>query len=423
MSTINLAICGIGTVGAATLNLIQQQANELAAKTNLDIKISYIGWRTPKDNISTSGITTTTDVLEVTKQANVDIVVELIGGITIAKELVLAAITAGKHVVTANKQLLAEHGDEIFAAAREHNVAVAFEASVAGGIPIIKAIREGLVANNIDSLAGIINGTSNFILTQMAQKKTAFADVLATAQQLGYAEADPSFDINGNDAAHKLALLARLAFGMGNCIDNIYMQGISEITIADIEHADQLGFVIKHLGLANKADNGYQLGVYPALVDKQHLLANVTGVLNAVMAQGDYLGEYVATGAGAGGNATASAVVADIMQVASLVDNDNYNHTSPLYVAAASVASDKVLDINLSTNAYYLRISHGTQPADAIEQLLLNNKIAIEKSINNALETVIISKPVVEETFNQAVANLQQQETITQVISLRVATF
>ena len=422
MQQINIAICGLGTVGGSTLKILQEQTSELQTKSGLHIQVTHIAWRTPKDNLNTNNIVTTTDTLAAVTAENVDIVVETIGGVGIAKQVVIAAIKSGKHVVTANKQLLAEHGDEIFALARQHKVSVAFEAAVAGGIPIIKALREGLVANNISTIAGIINGTGNFILTKMRDEKADFAEVLKEAQELGYAEADPSFDINGNDAAYKLAILSRLAFGFGNCIENIYTQGVSIVTTADIEYADKIGYSIKHLGIAKKDGDKYQLGVYPALVSKSEVIANVDGVLNSVMVQNNYLGSYVATGAGAGGNATASAIVADIVQTSRVIVNKNYSETNERYIPDSSVSHTQIVNIKEASYDYYLRVSllDESQVSNIIP-LLQDAGIMVQDKFIFDRDIVFITLTTQENNMDQLVKKISNINGVDQVLSLRIA--
>ena len=424
MKQINIAICGVGTVGGSALQILQQQADALQTRSNLQIKVTHIAWRSPKNNLNTNDISVTTDTLSLATADNIHIVVETIGGVGIAKQLVVAAIKAGKHIVTSNKQLLAEHGDEIFALARNYNVIVAFEAAVAGGIPIIKAMREGLVANNISNVAGIINGTGNFILTKMRDEQANFADAVKEAQDLGYAEADPSFDINGNDAAYKLAILSRLAFGFGDCIENIYMQGVGIVTTADIEYAGRLGYSIKHLGIAKRVHDKYQLGVYPALVSKSELLANVDGVLNSVMVQNNYLGSYVATGAGAGGYATASAIVADIVQSARIIANHAYSEISEQHVPAATLFKESILDITEADYNYYVRIalSDITQIHVLIE-VLNSEGVIVTDEILSGNELVFITKVLQESKINKIVDTLSNLDTVSTILTLRVANF
>ncbi len=322
MKPVKVGICGLGTVGGGTFNVLQRNAEEIARRAGRGIEVAQIAVRTPNPNCQIAGTPTTSDVFAVATNPEIDIVVELIGGYTIARDLVLKAIEHGKHVVTANKALIAVHGNEIFAKAREKGVIVAFEAAVAGGIPVIKAIREGLSANRINWVAGIINGTGNFILTEMREKGRTFPDVLAEAQALGYAEADPTFDVEGIDAAHKLTILASIAFGIPLQFDKAYTEGITKLTTADVNYAEALGYRIKHLGVARSTAQGIELRVHPTLIPADRLIANVNGVMNAVMVNGDASGSTLFYGAGAGMEPTASSVVADLVDVVRAMTSD-----------------------------------------------------------------------------------------------------
>ncbi|HNO61356.1 MAG TPA: homoserine dehydrogenase, partial [Plasticicumulans sp.] len=308
MNPVKVGLLGLGTVGGGTVNVLKRNAEEISRRAGRGIVITHAAAKNlDSTRADTTGIRLGSDAYEVVNDPEVAIVVELIGGYEPARTLVLQAIRNGKHVVTANKALIARHGNEIFAAAREHGVTVAFEAAVAGGIPVIKAIREGLAANRIEWLAGIINGTGNFILTEMRDKGRDFADVLAEAQALGYAEADPTFDVEGIDAAHKLTILASIAFGVPLQFEKVYTEGITRITREDVAYAEQLGYRIKHLGLARATDEGIELRVHPTLIPERRLIANVDGVMNAVLIKGDAVGPTLYYGAGAGAEPTASA--------------------------------------------------------------------------------------------------------------------
>ncbi len=315
MKPVKVGICGLGTVGGGTFNVLKRNAEEIARRAGRGIEVAQIAARRPNPKCETGATPITADIFDVANNPEIDVVIELIGGYTLAHELVLKAIENGKHVVTANKALIAVHGNEIFAKAREKGVIVAFEAAVAGGIPVIKAIREGLAGNRINWLAGIINGTGNFILTEMREKGRAFADVLKEAQALGYAEADPTFDVEGIDAAHKLTILASIAFGIPLQFDKAYTEGISQLTTADVNYAEALGYRIKHLGVARRTEAGIELRVHPTLIPADRLIANVNGVMNAVMVNGDAAGSTLFYGAGAGMEPTASSVVADLVDV------------------------------------------------------------------------------------------------------------
>ncbi|MCG9067525.1 homoserine dehydrogenase, partial [Laribacter hongkongensis] len=320
MKPIHVGIMGVGTVGGGTATVLKRNAEEISRRAGRTIALKMAANLDVAKARELVGddVEVVSDARLVATHPDIDIVVELIGGTGIAKELVLTAIDNGKHVVTANKKLLAEHGNEIFARASAKGVIVAFEAAVAGGIPIIKALREGLTANHIEWIAGIINGTSNFILTEMREKGLAFADVLRQAQELGYAEADPTFDIEGHDAGHKLTIMSAIAFGIPMQFDKCYLEGISSLTSEDIRYAEELGYRVKLLGITRRAANGIELRVHPTLIPESRLIANVNGVMNAVLAKGDAVGPTLYYGAGAGSLPTASAVVADIVDVTRL---------------------------------------------------------------------------------------------------------
>ncbi len=364
MNPVKIGLLGLGTVGGGTVNVLKRNGEEIARRAGRDITITYASARDlSKPRIcETDGITLTTDPAEVVASDNVDVVVELIGGDGLALEMVMKAIDNGKHVVTANKALIAKHGNEIFAAAQKKGVMVAFEAAVAGGIPIIKAIREGLSTNRIEWLAGIINGTGNFILTEMRDKGRDFADVLAEAQALGYAEADPTFDVEGIDAAHKLTILASIAFGVPLQFDKAYTEGITRITREDVTNAEELGYRIKHLGVARRSDSGIELRVHPTLIPERRLIANVDGVMNAVLVQGDAVGPTLYYGAGAGAEATASAVVADIVDVVRTMTSDPENRVPHLAFQPDQLSDLPILPVDEIVTAYYLRLQVEDRP-------------------------------------------------------------
>ena len=327
MTPVRIGVLGLGTVGGGTVNVLRRNREEIARRAGRGVVVTRAAVRSlDKERIcATGGIPLTTDPDEIVRDPDIDVVVELIGGTDPARRLVLAAIECGKHVVTANKALIAMHGNAIFEAAHRHGVMVAFEAAVAGGIPIIKALREGLAGNRIEWLAGIINGTSNFILTEMRDRGAAFADVLGEAQRLGYAEADPTFDVEGVDAAHKLAILAAIAFGMPLDFGRVYTEGITRVTPEDVGYAEQLGYRIKHLGIARRTETGVEMRVHPTLVPERELIANVDGVMNAVLVKGDAVGRTFYNGPGAGDEPTASAVVADLVDVVRTLTTDPNN--------------------------------------------------------------------------------------------------
>jgi len=317
LNPVKIGLLGLGTVGGGTYRVLARNAEEIARRAGRGIVVSHASVRSPDrvPELGLEGVRLSDDPRAVVDDPEIAVVVELIGGYDDARELVLRAIENGKHVVTANKALIALHGNEIFAAAQENGVMVAFEGAVAGGIPIIKAIREGLAGNKIEWLAGIVNGTCNFILTEMRDHGRTFADVLAEAQALGYAEADPSFDVDGIDAAHKLTILASIAFGVPLQFDRVYMEGLATVTREDVGYAEELGYVIKHLAIARKTDGRIELRVHPTLIPRRRLIANVNGVMNAILVSADALGPTLYYGPGAGGEPTASAVVADIVDV------------------------------------------------------------------------------------------------------------
>lgn len=418
MNPVNIGICGLGTVGQGTVDVLRRNCAEIAARAGCSIEISHIGARRGADM---DGITVSTDIFAVAEDSHVHILVELIGGTTVAKELVLKAIANGKHVVTANKALIAEHGNEIFAAAAEQGVSVAFEAAVAGGIPIIKAIREGLAGNRIEWLAGIINGTGNFILSEMRDKGRDFDDVLKEAQALGYAEADPAFDVEGIDAAHKLVILASLAFGIPLQFDQAYTEGISKISRDDVEYAEQLGYRIKHLGVARQTDKGVELRVHPTLIPDQRLIANVNGVMNAVLVQGDAVGPTLYYGAGAGAEPTASAVVADIIDVARTL-NVEPKHRVPHLAFQPNALNDRpIVDINDIETAYYLRMSAQDKPGvlSKVAQILSNAGISVEaitqkEATDGELQVplIILTSRSVENQLVSAISEIEALDTI-----------
>ncbi|MEY1662713.1 homoserine dehydrogenase [Isoalcanivorax beigongshangi] len=356
MAPVKVGIAGLGTVGSGTVNVLQSSAADIARRIGRPIEITHIGARRPNPHCDIGDIRVSADVMALADDPELDILIELIGGTTVARELVLRAIANGKHVVTANKAMIAEHGNEIFAAAAEHGVDVAFEASVAGGIPILKALSEGLAANRINWVAGIINGTGNFILTEMREKGRDFADVLKEAQELGYAEADPTFDVEGIDAAHKLTILASLAFGIPLQFDKVYTEGISKLTAEDIRAADHFGYVIKHLGIARQTSDGVELRVHPTLVPKEVLLANVNGVKNGVMVEGDAVGPTLFYGAGAGSLPTASAVVADVIELARTLAVPQADRVPYLGFQTNGLSDQRVRDIDEVECSFYVRL-------------------------------------------------------------------
>jgi homoserine dehydrogenase len=382
LKPVAVGLLGLGTVGGGTLNVLVRNAAEIARRAGREILVTHAAARDydPSRLEGLESVSLTDDAFSVVEEPSVDVIVELIGGYSPARELVLKAIANGKHVVTANKALIALHGNEIFAAAQEKGVTVAFEAAVAGGIPIIKAVREGLAANHIEWVAGIINGTGNFILSEMRDKGRAFADVLAEAQALGYAEADPTFDVEGIDAAHKLTILASLAFGIPLQFDKCYTEGISRIEPQDVDYAEQFGYRIKHLGVTRRTDQGIELRVHPTLIPERRLIANVDGVMNAVLVQGDAVGPTLYYGAGAGSLPTASAVVADVIDVARTLTIDPGNRVPHLAFQPGELSDLPVLSMDDVVTAYYLRMRVDDRPGvlAAVAGILSDNGISIE---------------------------------------------
>lgn len=383
MMPVRVGLCGLGTVGRGTVRVLSRNADVLAQRSGVTIELVQIGARNAVPDADTGAIPLTRDIFAVAANPEVDVLVELIGGIEPARELVLAAIANGKQVVTANKALIATCGNEIFAAARARGVTVAYEASVAGGIPIIKALREGLAANRIRWLAGIINGTSNFILSEMRDKGRQFADVLAEAQLLGYAEADPSLDVEGIDAAHKLVILAALAFDMPLRPDAVYIEGITAIQPEDVVYAGELGYRIKHLGVARRNGRGIELRVHPTLVPERSLIAQVHGVMNAIMVKGDAVGATLYCGPGAGAEPTASAVIADILDIARRLDGGGRDATAVPGARADAPEPLDVVDIAAAESAHYLRVSALDRPGvlSQLAQILSAHGISIEAII------------------------------------------
>ena len=430
MKSVKVGICGLGTVGGGTFNVLKRNAEEIARRAGCTIEVAQIAARDTNPKCDTTGTPITADVFELVTNPEIDVVVELIGGYTIAKELVLKAIEHGKHVVTANKALIAVHGNEIFARAREKGVIVAYEAAVAGGIPVIKAIREGLSANRINWLAGIINGTGNFILTEMREKGRAFEDVLKEAQALGYAEADPTFDVEGIDAAHKLTILASIAFGIPLQFDKAYTEGITKLTTADVNYAEALGYRIKHLGVARRTDAGVELRVHPTLIPADRLIANVNGVMNAVMVNGDAVGSTLYYGAGAGMEPTASAVVADLVDVARALSCAPQGRVPALGFQADALSELPILPIGECESAYYLRIHAQDRPGvlAKVATILSERGINIESIMQKEAEEqdglvpmILVTHRVVERNIDDAIAALEALEDISgNVVRIRV---
>ncbi|HUJ87266.1 MAG TPA: homoserine dehydrogenase [Burkholderiales bacterium] len=423
MRPIRVGLLGIGTVGGGTWEVLRRNADEIQRRAGRAIRITRVAdkaLRRARPIVGTKA-KLSADAREVTRAKDIDIVVELIGGTGIARELVLDAIAHGKHVVTANKALLAHHGNEIFAAAQKKGVMVAFEAAVAGGVPIIKALREGLSANRIEWIAGIINGTSNFILSEMRDKGLDFADVLAEAQRLGYAEADPSFDVEGVDAAHKLTILSALAFGIPMQFKRAYTEGITRLTRADIAYAEQLGYRIKLLGITKRTSKGIELRVHPTLVPARRLIANVEGVMNAILVKGDAVGPTLYYGAGAGSLPTASAVVADLVDVTRLITADPGHRVPHLAFQPDRLSDTKVLPIGEVETSYYFRLRVLDRPgvlAD-ITRILAQGSISIDAMVQKEpgagekqVDIVLLTHRALEKNVDAALKKIEKLTTV-----------
>jgi len=420
LKPVKVGLLGLGTVGGGTFNVLRRNAEEIARRAGRGIEITFAAARDydPAGLPGIDSIRVTDDAFAVVNDPEIDIIVELIGGYEPARELVLTAIANGKHVVTANKALIALHGNEIFAAAQAQGVMVAFEAAVAGGIPIIKAVREGLAGNKIEWIAGIINGTGNFILTEMRDKGRDFAEVLAEAQQLGYAEVDPTFDVEGIDAAHKLTILASIAFGIPLQFDKVYTEGIGHITRDDVSFAEQLGYRIKHLGVARRTAKGVELRVHPTLIPARRLIANVDGVMNAVLVKADAVGATLYYGAGAGAEPTASAVVADLVDVTRVLTADPENRVPHLAFQPQSLADLTILPMDDIETAYYLRMCVADRPgvlAD-ITRILGERGISIEALIQKEPGEDAPQVPII--MLTRVVREQQMSEAITQIEAL-----
>ena len=430
MDSVKVGIAGLGTVGSGTVNVLKRNARDIARRVGRPIEITHIGARRDNPACDTQGIRLSRDIFAVATDPDIDILVELIGGIDTARELVLTAIKNGKHIVTANKALIAEHGNEIFQAAQDNGVDVAFEASVAGGIPILKSLGEGLAANHINWLAGIINGTGNFILTEMEEGGRDFNDVLAEAQQLGYAEADPTFDVEGIDAAHKLTILASIAFGIPLQFSQVYTEGISRITTEDVASAAHFGYRIKHLGIAKDTGKGIELRVHPTLVPKETMLSAVNGVMNAVMIHGDAVGPTMFYGAGAGAEPTASAVVADIIELGRALTVDHDERVPYLGFHTDHMSDEPILTIDDVSCCFYLRLHVQDKKgvlAD-VTRILSDNNVSIDAMIQREVDQglvpiVMMTHEVRECDMNLALAKIGALDTVdSDIMRIRVET-
>ncbi len=431
--TINIGICGLGTVAQGLLTLLAEADEVLEARVGGAIKVVHVATRTAKPNVDLLGAYESRDVFDVARNPDVDILVELIGGTTVAHDLVREALNQGKHVVTANKALLADYGDELFELAQAQGKALYFEAAVAGGIPIIEAVRASLAANHITALAGIINGTGNFILTEMAAKGREFADVLEEAQRLGYAEADPSFDVDGTDAAQKLVLLAALAFGAKINAQAPFKQGVDSVAPLDLEYASELGYRIKHLGIAKREGDSLQLRVHPTLIPTTKPLAQVDGVLNAVMINASGVGELLLVGPGAGSRPTASAVSADIVAIARAMASNGQPQINALGVPVKNLADITISNIADVSSAWYLRLEADDKPGvmASITQRLSEHGIGIESLIQkpesarlSRVPVIILTDEVPTHSVVDAVAAIEALASVEgPVTSLRVENF
>ena len=432
-SVLRLGICGVGTVGTAVLNILRTQQLSLKRRTGADLVVSHVGARSDRPGSDYGSAHICRDVLDVARDPDVQVVVELIGGTSVAYDLVKLALEQGKHVVTANKALLAERGDELVALAERVGVHLKYEASVAGGIPVIKTLREALAANSVTEVTGIINGTGNFILSEMASKGRAFQEVLDEAQTLGFAEADPSFDIDGTDAAHKLVILAALAFGMPLRGLSPSKEGIDQIEPIDLENAKTMGYRIKHLGIARLRDQEVELRVHPTLIPEGKPLAGVDGVLNAVMLKGDAVGELLLVGPGAGGSATASAVCADLTDLARALGDPGAQPTPALGVPSANLQARSIVPPEEVSSAWYVRLRAQDRPGVMahITQLLSDFNISIESLIQKPprrgetdVAVTLLTNRASAQQLKQAIAGIRALGEVSEAITLmRVETF
>ncbi|MCG8379464.1 MAG: homoserine dehydrogenase [Proteobacteria bacterium] len=433
MEPVKIGLLGLGTVGGGTVSVLTRNADEIARRAGRGIRITHAAAKEYDPDLI-QGLdqidTISDDAFAVVDNSGVEIIIELIGGYSPAKELVLKAIENGKHVVTANKALIALHGNEIFSAAQEKGVTVAFEAAVAGGIPIIKAVREGLAANQIEWIAGIINGTGNYILTEMRDKGRDFEDVLKEAQALGYAEADPTFDIEGIDAAHKLTILGSIAFGMPLQFDKTYTEGITKIEQQDVQYAGEFGYRIKHIGITRKINGGVEQRVHPTLIPERRLIANVDGVMNAVLVKSDAVGPTLYYGAGAGSEPTASAVVADVVDVVRALTTDPENRVPHLAFQPDALSDINILPMEEIETAYYLRMNAVDRPGVLAEvtQILGDSEISIEAILQKEpaegvshVPIIFLTQRIKEKNMNNAIAKIEQLDAIKgQVMRIRM---
>ena len=432
MKHIKVGILGLGTVGAGTAKVLQDNQLEIQRRLGCVIEVTMASVRSLDLNrdCDCSSIKLTKDPFEIVTHPDIDIIAEVIGGETLAKELVLAALENGKHIVTANKALIALHGNELFAKAREKNRALCFEAAVAGGISIIKALREGLVGNRIELIAGIINGTGNFILTEMRDKGRDFDDVFREAQSLGYAEADPTFDIEGIDAAHKLTILASLAYGIPLSFDKVVVEGISNLGLTDVKYAGEMGYYIKHLGIAKPSGDGLELRVHPTLIPKKRLIANVNGVMNAVLVRGDAVGNTLHYGAGAGALPTASAMVADIADVVRSITASEDQRVPYFGFQDEAVKEQRIKAADEFESAYYLRyeVQDVAGVMSKLSSKFAERDISIEAITqkepelgSKTVSVIFITQTTIEKNVDDAIEAIQALEEVIQpAVKLRV---
>lgn len=430
---VRVGLCGLGTVGQGVLALLSEGEETIAARAGAYLTVTHVGTRTLKPDVDTGGAKDSRDVFDVARDPDVDVLIELIGGTTVARDLVIEALQHKKHVVTANKALLADHGQELFALAEQQGVSLRFEAAVAGGIPIIETVKASLAANEVTSVAGIINGTGNFILTAMASEGRAFDDVLAEAQRLGYAEADPTFDVDGTDAAQKLVLLASLAFGASISSDAPYKQGVDSVAPEDLEFARELGYRVKHLGIAKRDGDALQLRVHPTLIPVGKAIANVDGVLNAVMINATGVGELLLVGPGAGSRPTASAVCGDLVSIACALARGETPASPSMSVPVAKLDTVTIADMEDVLSAWYLRLNAQDQPGvmAAITKCLSDQSIGIESLIQKPdasasanVPVIILTDTATTRSIYEAVSAIEAMPSVVgNVTSLRVENF
>ena len=421
MRSVQVGICGLGTVGSGVFNVISRNSNNINDRANCAINIAQIGARRDNPSCDTASTNVVRDIFEVAQNPDIDIVVELIGGTTIAYDLVMTALKNNKHVVTANKALIAEHGMEIFTVAASKGLVVAYEAAVAGGIPIIKGLREGLSANQVNWVAGIINGTTNFILTEMDTKGRDFNDVLVEAQEKGYAEADPTFDVEGIDAAHKLVILASIAFEMPLTLEGLYTDGITQLEPQDVAYAKELGYAIKHLGIARQTKQGVELRVHPTLVPQSSMIAGVNDVANAVMVNADAVGTTLFCGPGAGAEPTASSVIADIVDVARTIDSPIEAKVNALGCPISELEQRNIVAIEEIETSFYMRFSALDKPGvlSEITSIMGDTGISIEAIVQKEqpagedyVNVIIVTSVTQEKLLSTAVERIENLKTV-----------